>query len=39
MPKIDFSYCEAYAIGPTFTHISLLKNVNFKIQFVLRFVL
>ena len=28
-----------FDFGPTFTHIYLLKNVNFKTQFVLRFVL
>ena len=28
-----------FGFGPTFTHIYLLKNVTFKIQFVLRFVL
>ena len=28
-----------FDFGPTFTHFYLLKNVNFKIQFVLRFVL
>ena len=30
---------QPFDFGPTFTHFYLLKNVNFKIQFVLRFVL
>ena len=30
---------QLFDFGPTFTHFYLLKNVNFKIQFVLRFVL
>ena len=30
---------QTFDFGPTFTHFYLLKNVNFKIQFVLRFVL
>ena len=28
-----------FDFGPSFSHFYLLKNVNFKIQFVLRFVL
>ena len=30
---------QLFDFGPTFTHFYILKNVNFKIQFVLRFVL
>ena len=30
---------QLFDFGPTFTHFYLLKNVNFKIQFVVRFVL
>ena len=36
---IKTSKRQPFDFGPTFTHFYLLKNVNFKIQFVLRFVL